>query len=76
VNLDPHHTHSGWVEFPLQEFGIPPDAPYQMHDLLSEERYLWMGHRNYLELNPHVMPAHIFRVRSKVRSEQDFEYYL
>jgi starch synthase (maltosyl-transferring) len=76
VNLDPHHTHSGWVEFPLQEFGIRPDAPYQMHDLLTEERYLWMGHRNYLELNPHVMPAHIFRVRSKVRSEQDFEYYL
>ena len=76
VNLDPHHTHSGWVEFPLQEFGIPADAPYQVHDLISEERYLWTGHRNYVELDPHVMPAHIFSLRRKVRSELDFEYFL
>lgn len=28
VNLDPHHTQSGWVEFPLEELGIDPQRPY------------------------------------------------
>jgi starch synthase (maltosyl-transferring) len=69
VNLDPHHTQSGWVEFPLEELGIDPQKPYQMHDLLSDARYLWQGSRNYVELNPQIIPAHILRVRRRVRTE-------
>ena len=76
VNLDPHHTHSGWVQLPLQDFGLSAHEPYQVHDLLSGARYLWQGPRNYVELNPFVVPAHIFRVRRRVRTERDFEYYL
>jgi len=76
VNLDPHHTQSGWVEFPLEELGIDPQKPYQMHDLLSDARYLWQGTRNYIELNSQVVPAHIFRMRRRVRTEQDFDYYM
>jgi starch synthase (maltosyl-transferring) len=69
VNLDPHHTQSGWVEFPLEELGIDPQKPYQMHDLLSDARYLWQGSRNYVELNPQIIPAHILRMRRRVRTE-------
>jgi starch synthase (maltosyl-transferring) len=76
VNLDPHHTQSGWIEFPLQELGIDPHRPYQMHDLLSDARYLWQGSRNYVELNSQIVPAHIFRMRRRVRTEQDFDYYM
>jgi starch synthase (maltosyl-transferring) len=76
VNLDPHHTQSGWVEFPLDELGIDPQKPYQMHDLLSDARYLWQGSRNYVELNPQTIPAHIFRMRRRVRTERDFDYYM
>jgi len=76
VNLDPHHTQSGWVEFPLEELGIDPQKPYQMHDLLSNARYLWQGSRNYIELNPQIVPAHIFRMRRRIRTEQDFDYYM
>ena len=36
---------------------------YQVHDLLTDSRYTWRGSRNYVELNPAVQPAHIFRVR-------------
>ncbi len=75
VSLDPHHTQSGWVTLPLEELDIDPHTPYQMHDLLSESRYLWNGHRNYVEINPHIVPAHIFRIRRRVRREQDFDYY-
>ena len=76
VNLDPHHTQSGWVELPLADFDLDPHRPYQAHDLLSGARYLWSGARNFVQLNPHGLPAHIFRLRRHIRSEHDFDYYL
>jgi len=76
VNLDPHYTQSGWVDLPLSMLGIPEQQAFQVHDLLSDARYLWHGPRNYVELNPHVCPAHILRMRRRIRSERDFEYYI
>jgi starch synthase (maltosyl-transferring) len=76
VNLDPHHTHSGWLELPLAELGLEAGTPFQVHDLLSDARYLWHSRRNFIELNPQVAPVHIFRVRRKMRTEHDFDYYL
>jgi starch synthase (maltosyl-transferring) len=76
VNLDPHYRHSGWLELPLEEFGLTAERPYQMHDLLGGARYLWQGPRNFVQLDPHVVPAHVFRLRRQVRTERDFEYYM
>jgi starch synthase (maltosyl-transferring) len=76
VNLDPHHTHSGWVELPLSEWGLEPARPFQVHDLLSDVRYLWHGPRNYVEINPQIMPAHVFRLRRRIRTERDFDYFM
>ena len=76
VNLDPHHRHYGWLELPLEEFHLDPRRTYQMHDLLADARYLWQGPRNYVELDPAKMPAHIFRLRRHVRTERDFDYFL
>ncbi len=75
VNLDEHWKHSGWIELPLEELGLEPDRPYQMRDLLSDAHFIWHGSRNYVELDPRVVPAHIFRVRRRVRSEHQFEYF-
>ncbi|MBN1658305.1 MAG: DUF3416 domain-containing protein [Anaerolineae bacterium] len=76
VNLDPHYKQSGFITLPLQELGLDPRQPYQAHDLLTDVRYLWHGARNYVELNPQTVPAHIFVIRRKVRTEHDFDYYL
>jgi starch synthase (maltosyl-transferring) len=76
VNLDPHYKQSGMITLPLEELGIDPRQPYQAHDLLTEARYLWQGRRNYVELDPQTVPAHIFVIRRKVRTEHDFDYYL
>lgn len=76
ANLDPHHTQAGWIELPLAEFGLEVEQPYQAHDLLGEGRFLWHGSRNFVELNPQVAPAHIFRLRKRVRTESQFEYFL
>ncbi|MER3398550.1 MAG: alpha-1,4-glucan--maltose-1-phosphate maltosyltransferase [Chloroflexota bacterium] len=62
VNLDPHHVQAGTVDLQIHELGLDPDRPYLVHDLLTGASYTWHGWRNYVELNPHTLPAHIFRV--------------
>jgi len=76
VNLDSHYKQSGFLTLPLEDMGIDPRQPYQAHDLLTDARYLWHGTRNYVELNPQTVPAHIFVIRRRVRTEHDFDYYL
>jgi len=76
VNLDPRYKQSGWIDVPLDDFKLDPHQSYQVHDLLTDMRYLWHGSRNYVELNPFMLPAHIFKVRRRVRTERDFDYFL
>jgi starch synthase (maltosyl-transferring) len=78
VNLDPHHVHSGWLQVPIAELGLGsgPDESYQVHDLIGDARYLWHGPSNFVRLDPSASPAHIFRVRRKVKTERDFDYYM
>jgi starch synthase (maltosyl-transferring) len=58
VNLDPHHRQTGWFEIPTAEYRIA-EGPFQAHDLLSGARYIFGGPWNYVELDPHVVPAHM-----------------
>jgi starch synthase (maltosyl-transferring) len=76
VNLDFRHTQSGWVTLDLSALGLEDGQPYQVHDELGDGRYLWEGPRNYVELDPQALPAHCFRLRRRVRTERDFDYYL
>jgi starch synthase (maltosyl-transferring) len=76
VNLDPHHTHSGWLEFPVETLKLDPQQPFQVHDLLGNARYLWRSGRNFVEVNPQAVPAQIFLVRRRVRTERDFDYFM
>jgi starch synthase (maltosyl-transferring) len=76
VNLDPHHSHRAWIDLDLEALGLSPEHTYQVHDLLSGSRFAWRGSRNFVELNPDQMPAHIFEVRRFARSENQFEYFL
>ncbi|HEX3604210.1 MAG TPA: alpha-1,4-glucan--maltose-1-phosphate maltosyltransferase [Steroidobacteraceae bacterium] len=76
VNLDPHQPQSGWVDVDIGSLKIDSAQPYQVHDLLSDQRYIWRGRYNYILLEPQRSPAHVFRLRKRVRSERDFDYYL
>ena len=76
VNLDPHFKQTGFVTLPLDELEIPRDRAYEAEDLLTGERYLWHGERNYLELNPARQPGHILKIHRKMNVETDFEYFL
>ena len=62
VNLDPHSTQSGWTRLDLDALGLRKDEAFEVDDLLAGVRYPWRGARNYVELDPRKMPAHLFRV--------------
>jgi len=55
VNLDFHHPQSGWVDVDI-------DGSFEVQDLLSGGRYTWARGRNFVELNPGTLPAHVFKV--------------
>lgn len=76
VNLDPHHTQAGFVTLALDDLEIPQDRSFEAEDLLSGERYLWQGPRNYVELNPAKVSGHILKIHRRMRVETDFEYFL
>jgi starch synthase (maltosyl-transferring) len=76
INLDPHHRHTGFVDLPVGEFGVEGTRPYQMHELLTGARYIWHGSRNYVEIDPSSVPAQVFRMLRRMRTEQQFEYFL
>ncbi|MGB7548705.1 MAG: alpha-1,4-glucan--maltose-1-phosphate maltosyltransferase [Terracidiphilus sp.] len=76
VNLDPHRTQIGFVTLPLEELQIPQDRGYEAEDLLTGERYMWHGARNYVELNPSLQSGHILKIHRRMKVETDFEYFL
>ena len=64
VNLDPRNRQAGWVTLTLDAFHLGSEESFQVHDLLTDARYVWHGSRNFVDLNPVVLPAHIFRIQS------------
>jgi starch synthase (maltosyl-transferring) len=66
VNLDPFRKQHSYVDVPIDQFGQMESDVYPVHDLLNDAIYTWRGGRNYVELDPQIQPAHIFRVRRGV----------
>ncbi|MGA7668982.1 MAG: alpha-1,4-glucan--maltose-1-phosphate maltosyltransferase [Nitrolancea sp.] len=76
VNVDAYNEHSGWVSLDLEALGVDDAHPYQVHDLLTDERYTWNGNRAFVRLSPNDIPAHILKIRHHVRTEQDFDHFM
>ncbi len=62
INTDAYNRRAGIVQVPIWQLGIGPDQSYTVHDLLTEAYYTWQGEQNYVELDPYVLPMHLFRI--------------
>jgi starch synthase (maltosyl-transferring) len=62
VNLDPREPQAGFVDVDLSALGLDVGVAYTVQDLLTESRYTWYGSRNFVRLDPHVTPAHVFTI--------------
>jgi starch synthase (maltosyl-transferring) len=59
--VNPHETREATVTVDLGALGMDWDAGFTAHDLLTDAVYHW-GERNYVRLDPHGQPAHIFSI--------------
>jgi len=66
VNLDPFNVQSGFVDLDLEALGLEVGAAFQVTDALTGNTYRWNGSRNYVELRPETIPAHIFVVEKGI----------
>jgi starch synthase (maltosyl-transferring) len=64
VNLDQNGRQGGFVHLDLAELGLRDGEPFRVRDLVGGGRYTWHGAHNYVELDPHSMPAHVFTIET------------
>ncbi|MFP5298437.1 MAG: maltotransferase domain-containing protein [Actinomycetota bacterium] len=62
VNLNPFHWEETTVHLDLEAMGVDPYHPFEVRDLVTGENYVWHGPHNYVKLDPHYEPAHIFEI--------------
>jgi len=60
---DPHNVREGWTALNLPELGVDWADEFTARDLLTGTEYRW-GQYNYVRLDPHNQPAHIFAVHT------------
>jgi starch synthase (maltosyl-transferring) len=62
VNIDPYNRQGAAIRVPLSLIGKAPDQEYVVHDLLTSAKYIWKGEWNFVELDPQLLPMHLFRI--------------
>ncbi len=62
VNLDPHGARETTVKIDMPALGMDYNDTYTVHDLMTGDTYRW-GEYNYVRLDPHIQPAHVFHLR-------------
>ena len=50
------------LELPLAQLGLPPDAGFEVEDLLTGERCRWRGARQEVRFDPAQRVGYIWRV--------------
>jgi starch synthase (maltosyl-transferring) len=75
VNLDPFQAHDAVLHFPVGEFGMGHNDPWEAEEPLTGERHLWQGSAQRVRLEPSA-PGRIFRVRAWRSSEHNFDYFM
>jgi starch synthase (maltosyl-transferring) len=62
VNLNPFRWEEGTTDLDLGALGVDAAHPFEVHDLITDTKYVWHGHNNYVHLDPKAEPAHVFRI--------------
>jgi starch synthase (maltosyl-transferring) len=62
VNLDPHAGQAGYVRVPREFLKLGDSINLKLKDLMTDEQYTWTQEWNYVYLDPHKMPFHLFLV--------------
>ena len=61
ANLDPHNVRDTWVHLDLTRLGLPADAGFDVHDLVTDARWTWRRDA-WIRLDPLVEPVHLLEI--------------
>jgi starch synthase (maltosyl-transferring) len=50
------------VQLPKSRLNLGDKINIKLHDLITDEYYTWTQEWNFVELNPHKMPFHLFKI--------------
>jgi len=62
INLDNHYAQRGTVQLPLEEMGLYNGQPVEMHDVITNNSYIWREEWNFVEVHP-ALPFHLFHIK-------------
>lgn len=62
VTTQSREPRAGLVHLDHAALGVEPDEPFEVHDLLSDQRYTWQGDTAYVALDPTTQPAHVLHL--------------
>ena len=62
INTDAYNRRAAMVQVPIWQLGIADEQEYTVHDLLTGAQYTWKGQWNYVELDPYLLPMHLFKI--------------
>lgn len=62
VNLSGSYRQQGLIRMPLSKLGKQSWDRYKVHDLLTGSIYEWQGEENFVDLDPYILPFHLFRI--------------
>ncbi|MEL6918834.1 MAG: alpha-1,4-glucan--maltose-1-phosphate maltosyltransferase, partial [Bacteroidota bacterium] len=62
VSLDPHYAQQGTVQLPMEDLGIHHGQAINLHDVITDNGYIWDNEWNFVELHP-TLPFHLFHIK-------------
>ena len=62
INLDSHYAQRGMLQLPIGELSMDIAHGVTMHDLVTDNSYLWYDEWNFVELHP-ALPFHLFQIK-------------
>ncbi len=63
VTLDPNSNQTGYIQLPKERLKLGNKINVKVRDLITDEHYTWTQEWNFVELNPHKMPFHLFQLQ-------------
>jgi starch synthase (maltosyl-transferring) len=75
VSLDPFEPREAVLHVPIEQFGIGEKESYEVEDLLTGARRVFVGRRNAYRLDPETNVAAVLAVYRFAGRETSFDYY-
>jgi starch synthase (maltosyl-transferring) len=63
INLDSHYSQRGMLQLPISDLSLNIEQGLTMHDLVTDNSYIWYDEWNFVELHP-ALPFHLFHIKN------------